>query len=77
MIYALIGCLIIIGFLGVKLYQKQKIDKEEYQLYQDELKQIKQDVKDKRQNKKETVLITKVDLYKLNIKMLKLIKKHL
>lgn len=46
MIYALIGCLIIIGFLGVKLYQKQKIDKEEYQLYQDELKQVKQDVKD-------------------------------
>ena len=46
MIYALIGCLIIIGFLGVKLYQKQKIDKEEYQLYQDQLKQVKQDVKD-------------------------------
>ena len=38
---------------------------------------IKQDVKDKRQNKKETVLLTKVDLYKLNIKMLKLIKKYL
>ena len=46
MIYALIGCLIIIGFLGFKLFQKQKIDKEEYQLYQDELKQVKQDVKD-------------------------------
>ena len=46
MIYALIGCLVIIGFLGFKLYQKQKIDKEEYQLYQDQLKQVKQDVKD-------------------------------
>ena len=44
--YAIIGCLIIIGFLGFKLYQKQKIDKEEYELYQDQLKQIKQDVKD-------------------------------
>ena len=28
MLYALIGCLIIIGFLGFKLSQKQKIDKE-------------------------------------------------
>ena len=28
MIYALIGCLIIIGFLGFKLFQKQKIDKQ-------------------------------------------------
>lgn len=34
MIYALIGCLIIIGFLGVKLYQKQKIDKQALDDYQ-------------------------------------------
>lgn len=42
--YILIGCLIIIGFLGYKLYQKQKIDKEEFQLYNQQLKQVKQDV---------------------------------
>ena len=33
MIYALIGCVIIIGFLGFKLYQKQKIDKEVLEQY--------------------------------------------
>ena len=33
MIYALIGCLIVIGFLGYKLLQKQKIDKEELEQY--------------------------------------------
>lgn len=44
MIYVLIGCLIIIGFLGFKLFQKQKIDKEELQLYNQQLKQVKQDV---------------------------------
>lgn len=44
MIYVLIVCLIIIGFLGYKLYQKQKIDKEELQLYNQQLKQVKQDV---------------------------------
>ena len=44
MIYALIGCLIIIGFLGVKLYQKQKIDRQELQDYQSQLKILKQDI---------------------------------
>ena len=33
MVFALIGCLIIIGFLGFKLYQKQKIDKSELEQY--------------------------------------------
>lgn len=46
MIYVIIICLVIIGFLGVKLYQKQQIDQEEYQLYQDQLKQVKQNIKD-------------------------------
>lgn len=34
MIYVLICCLIIIGFLGVKLYQKQKIDQQALDDYQ-------------------------------------------
>ena len=34
MIYALIGCLIIIGFLGFKLFQKQKINKQALDDYQ-------------------------------------------
>ena len=46
MIYITISLIIIIGILGYKLFQKQKIDKEEYQLYQDQLKQVKQNVKD-------------------------------
>ena len=46
MLYIIIALIIIIGILGYKLFQKQKIDKEEYQLYQDQLKQVKQDVKD-------------------------------
>ena len=44
MIYALIGCLIIIGFLGFKLFQKQKIDRQELQDYQSQLKILKQDI---------------------------------
>ena len=43
MIYLLIECLIIIGLLGFRLYQKQKIDKKELQLYNQQLKQVKQD----------------------------------
>lgn len=46
MVYIIIALVIIIGILGYKLFQKQKIDKEEYQLYQNQLKQVKQDVKD-------------------------------
>lgn len=34
MVYALIGCFIIIGFLGFKLFQKQKIDKQALDDYQ-------------------------------------------
>lgn len=41
MIYALIGCLIIIGFLGFKLFQKQKIDKHELEEYNEELLRAK------------------------------------
>lgn len=41
MIYALIGCLIIIGFLGFKLFQKQKIDKHELEKYNEELLRAK------------------------------------
>ena len=39
MIYALIGCLIIIGFLGFKLYKKQKIDKTALNNYKEEISQ--------------------------------------
>lgn len=37
MLYIIIICLIIIGFLGYKLYQKQKIDKSELEHYNKEL----------------------------------------
>ena len=37
MIYAIIGCLIIIIFLGYKLYQKQKIDRTELDKYRNQL----------------------------------------
>ena len=41
MIYALIGCLIIIGFLGVKLYQKKVIDTQLMNEYQTQIQKIK------------------------------------
>ena len=43
MIYAVIVCLIIIGFLGFKLSQKQKIDKTELSNYQTDLESVKQE----------------------------------
>lgn len=47
MVYGIIGCLIlIIGFLGFKLFQKQKIDKEELKIYKEELVQAKQELAD-------------------------------
>ena len=45
MIYAIIGCLIIIGFLGYKLYQKQKIDRSELEEYNSQLFDIKAEKK--------------------------------
>ena len=45
MIYALIGCLIIIGFLGFKLFQKQKIDKTNLNMYRTDLKEAMQEFK--------------------------------
>lgn len=44
MIWIIIGCLIIIGFLGFKLYQKQTIDRVELIEYNDQLKLVKQEV---------------------------------
>lgn len=44
MIYALIGCLIIIGFLGFKLSQKQKIDKEVLDQYNLDIDTAKTDL---------------------------------
>ena len=41
MIYAIIGCLIIIAFLGYKLYQKQRIDKSELEQYKEEILRAK------------------------------------
>jgi len=41
MIYAIIGCLIIIGILGYKLYQKQRIDKSELEQYNEEILRAK------------------------------------
>lgn len=44
MLYALIGCLIIIGFLGFKLFQKQKIDKEVLDQYNLDIDTAKTDL---------------------------------
>ena len=43
--YILIGCLIIIGFLGYKLYQKQKIDRSELESYHSQLLDTKAEKK--------------------------------
>lgn len=44
MIYTLIGCLIIIGFLGVKLYQKQKIDKTILEKYKADIEKVRNEL---------------------------------
>ena len=44
MLYALIGCLIIIGFLGIALLRKQHLDKTELYNYQREVEQKKQEM---------------------------------
>lgn len=41
MIYAIIGCLIIIGILGYKLYQKQQIDRHALEEYNEEILRAK------------------------------------
>lgn len=55
MIYALIGCLIIIGFLGFKLYQKQKLDTSE----RDKLKNEVYDLRNLRQYAEEDLKLAK------------------
>ena len=44
MMYALIGCLIIVGFLGVKLFQKRQIDQALLNEYNEQLKEIKEKI---------------------------------
>ena len=44
MIYALIGCLIIIGFLGFKLFQKQKIDKQVLEKYNADIENVREEL---------------------------------
>ena len=41
MIYVMIVCLVIIGILGFKLFQKQKIDKHELETYRIEVEAAK------------------------------------
>lgn len=45
MLYALIGCLVIIGFLGFKLVQKQKIDRTNLEMYRQDLKAAQDEFK--------------------------------
>lgn len=45
MIYIIIICLIIIGFLGIKLYQKKKIDTSELEKYRTQLLDAKAEKK--------------------------------
>lgn len=60
MIYALIGCLIIIGFLGFKLFQKQKIDKSKLEHYLNSLNETQKDLDDiKKECDKEFLLYEK------------------
>ena len=44
MIYLLIVCFIVIGFLGYKLYQKNEVDQERLDEYQEQLQSIKNDI---------------------------------
>ena len=55
MIYALIGCLVIIGFLGFKLYRKQVLDTKE----RDKLKEEVYDLRNLRQYAEEDLKLTK------------------
>ena len=55
MIYALIGCLIIIGFLGFKLYRKQILDTKE----RDKLKEEVYDLRNLRQYAEEDLKLAK------------------
>ena len=45
-IYLLIGCLIIIGFLGILLLRKQKIDHSELNEYKNKLVEVKEEYQD-------------------------------
>ena len=65
MIYLLIGCLIIIGFLGYKLFQKQKYDKLALVNYQRELEHIKNEWQETLLKKKEAEQATEYEKYKL------------
>ena len=62
MIYALIGCLIIIGFLGFKLFQKQKIDKTNLEIYKADLEAVKEEFK----NQEVALIKTNQELQELN-----------
>ena len=42
--YIIIGCLIIIGFLGYKLTKKQQLDKQALADYQVQFKQLQNDI---------------------------------
>lgn len=44
MIYAIIGCFIIIGFLAFKLFKKKEIDNSEWQFYQKQLQEKKHEL---------------------------------
>ena len=44
MIYAIIGCFIIIGFLAFKLFKKKEIDDSEWQFYQKQLREKKHEL---------------------------------
>lgn len=44
MIYAIIGCFIIIGFLAFKLFKKREIDDSEWQFYQKQLQEKKHEL---------------------------------
>ena len=49
MVYAIIGCLIIIGFLGVKLYQKKTIDTQLMNEYQTQIQKVKEQLDSEQQ----------------------------
>lgn len=44
MVYALIGCFIVIGFLGFKLFQKQKIDKTILEKYKADIETVRNEL---------------------------------
>lgn len=66
MIYILILCIIIIGFLGFKLLRKQTLDKTALEEYREEISDAKRELQDLLVKKQEARNETDYERYKLS-----------